>query len=119
MAASRQSPTIPSATERLPVTRFSTSCSFARCTNDDFSLLIKTDFRTGPSSHGGLLNIIGVPVLIGTVAVGITALVIGVQLARFKRRRHLLQHGEMAVARVVTISQTGTAREKRLYGGRL
>jgi hypothetical protein len=53
--------------------------------------------------------IIGVPVLIAIVAIGITALVIGVQLARFKRRRHLLQHGEMAVARVVTISQTGTS----------
>jgi hypothetical protein len=52
---------------------------------------------------------IGVPVLIAIVAVGITALVIGVQLAKFKRRRHLLQYGEMAVARVVTISQTGTS----------
>src|SRR6201993_496789 len=53
--------------------------------------------------------IIGVPVLIAIVAIGITALVIGVQLARFKRRRHLLQHGEMAVGRVLTISQTGTS----------
>jgi hypothetical protein len=53
--------------------------------------------------------IIGVPVLIAMVAIGITALVIGVQLARFKRRRHLLQHGEIAVGRVVTISQTGTS----------
>jgi hypothetical protein len=53
--------------------------------------------------------IIGVPVLIAIVAVGLTALVIGVQLARFKRRRRLLQHGEMAVGRVVTISQTGTS----------
>ena len=53
--------------------------------------------------------IVGIPVLIAIVAIGITALVIGVQLAKFKRRRHLLQHGEMAVARVVTISQTGTS----------
>ena len=50
-----------------------------------------------------------IPVLIAIVAIGITALVIGVPLARFKRRRHLLQHGEMAVARVLTISQTGTS----------
>lgn len=53
--------------------------------------------------------IIGLPVLIAIVAVGITALVIGVQLAKSKRRRHLLQHGEMAVARVVDISQTGAS----------
>ena len=32
-----------------------------------------------------------IPVLIAIVAIGITALVIGVQVARFKRRRHLLQ----------------------------
>ena len=49
---------------------------------------------------------IGVPVLIAIVAIGITALVIDVQLARFKRRRHLLQHGEMAVGRVLTISHS-------------
>ena len=42
--------------------------------------------------------IIGIPVLIAIVAIGITALLIGVQLARLKRRRHLLQYGEMAVA---------------------
>jgi hypothetical protein len=53
--------------------------------------------------------IAGIPVLLGITAVGITVLVIGVQLARSKRRRQLLQHAEMAVARVVNISQTGTA----------
>ena len=51
----------------------------------------------------------GVPVLIAILAVGITLLVVGLQLAKLRKRRHLLQHGEMAVARVITISQTGTS----------
>ena len=50
-----------------------------------------------------------IPVLITILAVGITLLMIGVQLAKIRKRRQLLQHGEMAVARVVTISQTGTS----------
>ena len=51
----------------------------------------------------------GIPVVLGILAVGITVLLIGLQLAKSKRRRHLLEHGEMAVARVVTVSQTGTS----------
>lgn len=47
--------------------------------------------------------------LIAILAVGITLLVVGVQLAKARKCRHLLQHGEMAVGRVVTISQTGTS----------
>jgi hypothetical protein len=53
--------------------------------------------------------LISIPVLIAILAIGITLLVIGVQLAKLRKRRQLLQHGEMAVARVVTISQTGTS----------
>jgi hypothetical protein len=53
--------------------------------------------------------LISIPVLIAILAVGITLLVIGVQLAKLRKRRQLLQHGEMAVARVVTIAQTGTS----------
>jgi hypothetical protein len=53
--------------------------------------------------------LIGIPVLLAVLAVAITILLIGVQLAKFKQRRYLLQHGEMAVARVVSISQTGTS----------
>ncbi|HXM01166.1 MAG TPA: hypothetical protein VN939_01095, partial [Chthoniobacterales bacterium] len=53
--------------------------------------------------------LISIPVLIAILAVGITLLVIGVQLAKLRKRRQLLQHGEIAVARLVTISQTGTS----------
>jgi hypothetical protein len=52
---------------------------------------------------------VGIPVLLGILAIGMTLLVIGVQVTKFKKRRHLLQHGEMAVGRVVSISQTGTS----------
>ena len=50
-----------------------------------------------------------IPVLIAILAVGFTLLVISVQFAKLRKRQHLLQHGEVAVARVVTISQTGTS----------
>jgi hypothetical protein len=53
--------------------------------------------------------LIGIPVLLAILVVGITILLIGVQLAKFKQRKYLLRNGELAVARLISISQTGTS----------
>jgi hypothetical protein len=50
-----------------------------------------------------------VPILLYIAAITFAVLVIGPLLARFRKRRYLLRHGEIAVARVVSISQTGTS----------
>jgi hypothetical protein len=50
-----------------------------------------------------------VPALAVTAAIIFVVLLVSVRVARVLKRRHLLHHGEIAVARVVSISQTGTS----------
>jgi hypothetical protein len=57
--------------------------------------------------------LISIPILIAIVMVIITVVVIWAQVARFQKRRHLLRYGEMAVGRVISISQTGTSVNDR------
>ena len=50
-----------------------------------------------------------VPALAAIGAIIFVVLVVSIQVARSLKRRDLLGHGEIAVARVVSISQTGTS----------
>jgi hypothetical protein len=50
-----------------------------------------------------------VPALAAIGAIIFVVLLVGIQVARSLKRRDLLRHGEIAVARVVSISQTGTS----------
>jgi hypothetical protein len=50
-----------------------------------------------------------VPALAAIAAIIFVVLLVSVRVARVLKRRHLLHHGEIAVARVVSISQTGTS----------
>jgi len=57
--------------------------------------------------------LISIPILIAIVMVTITVVLIWTQVVRFQKRKHLLRYGEMAVARVISISQTSTSVNDR------